>query len=522
MKRILILLLRTILPAMIMAQQFQSPILTDIRSHSSALQQKAASDNSTYLNPVLGGDYPDPTIVRVGNDYYMTHSSFHRMPGLTVLHSIDLLHWEPVSFALTQNLGSVWAPDICYYQGKYYIYFTVSQGNDDFSTYVVTTTNPRGSWSNPVNLNVGGWIDPCHAVDKTMGQRWMFLSGGHRIRLSDDGLSTTGHLEKVYDGWEYPDDWVTEGKALEGPKIRQIGNYYYWLNAQGGTAGAPTSHMVIVARSQSLDGPWENAPNNPIIHTYSGEERWWSKGHGSLIDTPDGKWYVAYHAYEKGFLNNGRQTLMEPVEINDAEWIEAPTGDKVDLPLPAPIQAHTPSKSNCLNNFRIGLDWKFYGDYQPDRFVVEKSCLAMKGKGDNLGTSAPLLFTTGSHKYEMTVKVVLDDKTTAGLVLYYNENLFVGLGCDLDMVYRWRRGIKRKMHRHQGKQTLWLKLCMDHNIVSGSYSLDGKHWIKEKLGMEVGGYNHNTLDGFQSLMPGVFVYGDGKAIFSEFNYKECF
>lgn len=479
-----------------------------------------ASDKYTYTNPILSGDYPDPTVIRVGSDYYMTHSSFHRMPGLTILHSEDLLHWEPVSFALSQHLGSVWAPDICYYQGIYYIYFTVSQGNDDFSTYVVTAAHPNGPWSEPVNLNLGGWIDPCHAVDEATGQRWIFMSGGHRIRLSSDGLSTIGKLEKVYNGWDYPNDWITEGKALEGPKIRRIGKYYYWLNAQGGTAGAPTSHMIIVARSQSIDGPWENAPNNPIVHTYSGEEKWWSKGHGSLIDTHDGQWYVVYHAYEKGFLNNGRQTLMEPVMINDAGWVEAPTGTKVDVPLPMPMQVRTNPRSNQLGDFRIGLDWKFYDNYQPSRFTIAEGCLVMKGQGDSPGSSAPLLFPTGNHKYEMTVKIVLHKKTTAGLTLFYNKKFFVGLGCDSDMVYRWRRGVKRKMHNHQGKQMLWLKLRMDHNTVSGSYSLDGKHWIKETLGMEVSGYNHNTLDEFQSLMPGIFVYGDGKATFGEFTYRE--
>ena len=81
---------------------------------------------ATYTNPILGGDYPDPTILREGNDYYMTHSAFDYQPGLTVFHSTDLVHWEPISFALKTYLGSIWAPDICKYEDKYYIYFTVA------------------------------------------------------------------------------------------------------------------------------------------------------------------------------------------------------------------------------------------------------------------------------------------------------------------------------------------------------------------------------------------------------------
>lgn len=164
-------------------------ILAGLVCHS-----REAAD-STYVNPVFGGDYPDPTIMRDGNDYYMTHSSFNYVPGLTVFHSTDLVNWEPVSFALTEYLGSVWAPDICRHDGKYYIYFTVTQGNDRFSNHVVTADSAEGPWSRPVDLGVGRWIDPCHVADGATGQRWLFLSGGHRIRLAADGLSVTGSLE---------------------------------------------------------------------------------------------------------------------------------------------------------------------------------------------------------------------------------------------------------------------------------------------------------------------------------------
>ena len=91
----------------------------------------------TYTNPVLGGDYPDPTIMREGDDYYMTHSAFDYQPGLAVFHSTDLVHWEPISFALKTYLGSIWAPDICKYGDKYYIYFTVAhpRGRMNFVTW---------------------------------------------------------------------------------------------------------------------------------------------------------------------------------------------------------------------------------------------------------------------------------------------------------------------------------------------------------------------------------------------------
>ncbi len=219
--------------------------------------------NGFYLNPILGGDYPDPTIMREGDDYYMTHSCFDYTPGLVVFHSKDLVNWQPISYGLKTYLGSVWAPDICKYGDKYYIYFTVSGVR---SNWVVWADSPYGPWSDPIDLKIGN-IDPCHIADKD-GTRYLFMSNGIRETLTPDGLAIVpGQQKKVYDGWQYPSDWVAECFCLEGPKLKYIDGYYYYLNAQGGTAGPPTSHMVVAARSESLDGPWENSPYNPIVRT---------------------------------------------------------------------------------------------------------------------------------------------------------------------------------------------------------------------------------------------------------------
>lgn len=476
--------------------------------------------HDTYTNPILGGDYPDPTIVRDGKDYYMTHSAFNYVPGLTIFHSSDLVNWKPVSFALTEYLGSVWAPDICKYEGKYYIYFTVSQGNDNFSNYVVYADRPEGPWSSPVDLHVGNWIDPCHVVDESTSQRWLFLSGGHRIRLADDGLSVIGKLEKIYDGWNIPEDWTIEGMALEGPKVKKIGQYYYYLNAQGGTAGAPTSHMAVVARSKSVDGPWENCPDNPLIHTYSGDERWWSKGHASLIDTPDGHWWTVYHAYEKGFLSYGRQTLLEPVRLTDNGWIEAPLGNKIEYPVNSPVSiSNGYDKSPLLSEFRIGLDWKFYKDYDPKRIEFKDGTLLMRGKGSNPAESSPILFVTGDHSYEFSVRIECDGNSTGGLILYYNDKFYIGHGCNSKDRYKWRRGEFRGKCWPDAKGPLWLKLRCENNVVTGYYSTDGLNWKKESFGMEMSGYNHNTLGDFQSVLPGLFAYGNGDVRFSNFKYQ---
>jgi beta-xylosidase len=494
---------------------FQLLSLTALSQTTSGPQRAGDLGNGTFLNPILGGDHPDPSILREGKDYYLTNSAFDYLPGLTIFHSTDLVNWEPISYALTTYLGSGWAPDLCKYDGKYYIYFTMA--GTGRSNYVVYANSPYGPWSAPVDLKLGG-IDPCHVVDET-GQRWLFLSGGSRVKLSPDGLSTVGFPEKVYGGWPYPEQWDVEGFALEGPKLKKIGAYYYWLNAEGGTAGPPTSHMVVVARSRSINGPWENAPGNPLIHTYSARERWWSKGHGSLVDAPDGRWWIVYHAYENGFLNLGRQTLIEPVELTKDGWLAAPSGTAIEKPLHKPVGSGQPiDRLAKLDQFRIGLDWRYYRYYDPARASVSNGVLTLQAYGATPHGSGPLLFVPGVHNYEISVKIDKDSGAAAGLVLFYNADFYVGTTFDSKKRYRWRKGTTKWSAPQNGNNRLWLKLRLIDHIVTGYYSDDGVAWEKEPWGMDVSGYQHNTLYDFLSVLPGLVAYGEGAVRFSELHF----
>ncbi len=475
------------------------------------------SGPATYTNPILGGDYPDPTILREGNDYYMTHSAFDYNPGLAVFHSTDLVHWEPISYALQTYLGSVWAPDICKHGDKYYIYFTVAhpRGRMNFVTYA---DSPYGPWSDPIDLKVGN-IDPCHVVGDN-GERWLFMSGGKRVRLTDDGLAILPEtMETVYAGWQYPEEWLTEGMCLEGPKLRKIGDYYYYLNAEGGTAGPPTSHMVVVARSKSIDGPWEDSPFNPLVHTYDAADRWWSKGHGSLIDTPDGRWYVVYHSYENGYTNLGRQTLLEPVVLGEDGWFHPVEGLDIEGPIEAPLPL-TPDvdRHSRLGEFRIGLDWKFYKSFDPDRVKVENGVLTMQGRGRTAADSSPMMCVAGEHSYEFEAEIELHGDVSAGLLLVYNSDFFMGTGFDKQRRMRFRKG-GASGRAPSGGNHLWLRVRNDRHVVTGEYSHDGKEWHRETWGMMIGGYDHNTLYEFQSVLPALFVAGDGYATFRNFTYR---
>jgi xylan 1,4-beta-xylosidase len=475
--------------------------------------------DGTYLNPILSGDHPDPTILKDGRDYYMTHSSFFSYPGLLIWHSLDLVNWEPVGPALRRNVGSVWAPDLVKYKGRYYIYFPgLKDGH--VTNYVVHADSIRGPWSDPVDLKIGD-IDPGHVVGPD-GKRYLFMGGGGMVPLADDGLSVTGKLKKVYSGWQYPADWVVTAFALEGPKLIRHGGYYHMLVAEGGTAGPPTSHMVVEARAKSLDGPWENSPYNPVVHTWSRDEKWWSKGHGSLVEGPNGKWYLVYHAYENGFWTLGRQTLLEPVEWTADGWLKS-AGYDVAKPIPKPGNAAVPHGMALSDDFRhnkMGVQWAFYQGNEDDakRYRYDDGALVLKGKGSSPHDCAPLEFIAGDQAYQVDVEAEIDDGAKAGLIVFYDDKLYAGMGFDANGFITHRYGtnrpgsavLPRRMH---------LRLVNDRNIVTMYASTDGKTWSRYGPAIEVSGYNHNVADGFLSLRPALYAAGTGEVRFRDFRYR---
>ena len=489
-------------------------------------QRIADLGDGRYRNPVLAGDRPDPNVLKDGEDYFATFSSFEYYPGIPIWHSRDLVHWTPIAAALRKYIGTVWALDISRHGGRYFIYIPALDPHDSarpLKTWVIHADDMRGPWSDPVDMRLDGYIDPGHAVGED-GKRYLFFNGGRRVRISDDGLSAAGEVEHVYDGWPIPDDWIIEGFALEGPKLLRKDGWFYMFSGQGGTAGPPTSHMVVVARSRSIHGPWENCPHNPIVRTAHRDEPWWSRGHATPVQGPAGDWWLIYHGYENGFRTLGRQMLLEPMAWSSDGWPKA-TGGDLSRPLAKPRPASTGSHGIALSGFSDdSFDKKLafhasQGDYSR-RVKLKDGVLQLAGEGTGPADSSPLLFVAGDRSYDVSVEIEIDGAAQGGLLLFYNEKLFCGLGLSEGKLHAYRIGQEERWPPGGPATTrrLHLRAVNDENVVTFFHSLDGKSWTKERS-FEVAGYNHNVADGFLSLRPGIYASGKGAATFRNLTYR---
>lgn len=488
-------------------------------------QRTADLGDGTYLNPIIAGDRPDPTILKDGDDYYMTFSSFYAYPGLVIWHSTDLVNWVPLGPALHEPLGVVWAADLCKHEGRYFIYLPANPNGREWKIFVIWADDIHGPWSDPVDLKIDGCIDPGHVVGED-GKRYLFVNGIRKVRLTDDGLAIDGALEHAYRPWRYPDEWVTENFAPEGPKLLRRGRWFYLVTAVGGTAGPATSHMVIAARSASVHGPWEHCPHNPLVRTLHESEPWWSRGHASLVEGPAGDWWMVYHGYENGFRTLGRQVLLEPIEWTEDGWFRAKGGD-LSRPLPKPTRGTLGSAGHALSGDfsrdRLGNQWAFHepSASEMQRVTYGNRSLQLAGSGASPADSSPLTCIVGDRAYQAEVTLDLVGAGEGGMLLFYNHKAFVGIGFTPNelRVFQYAEEqvwARQKMPTRRAR----IRITNDRHTVTYHYSHDkGRTWTRLDTRMEVSGLHHNVFGGFLSLKIALYSAGTGAVRLSDFSYR---
>ena len=408
-----------------------------------------------YFNPIMAGFYPDPSVCRKGDTYYLVNSSFSFFPGVPIFTSKDLVNWTQIGHVLDRKSqlplegqhvsGGIFAPAISYNEkNKTFYMITTNVGAGNF---YVKSKDPAKGWSEPIYLRKVGGIDPSFFFDKD-GRGYIVNNdeplGGHAYegersimlhRFDVAGDSVVGdQIQIVRSGThvqKYP-IWI------EGPHMYRIGKYYYLMCAEGGTG---TWHSEVIFRAKSPEGPWEeNKEGNPILTQRTGldpnrADAVSSAGHADIVSTPDGKWYAVFLAcrpYEEDYYNTGRDTYLLPVTWKDG-W---PTILKKDTPIPTVNDKPNlkPAENQWTGNFsytdtfkdsKLNQRWMLLRN--PTDFYTIGDGITIQSKDVNIAErkSPSAIFVRQQHT-TFTAETQLSftprsEKDLAGFVLLQNE-----------------------------------------------------------------------------------------------------
>ncbi|MDO3413349.1 glycoside hydrolase family 43 protein [Saccharibacillus sp. CPCC 101409] len=391
-----------------------------------------------YANPVIPGFHPDPSICRVGEDYYLVTSTFEYFPGVPVFHSRDLVHWRRIGHCLTNEVqlplgeagssGGIFAPTLRHHDGWFYMTTTNVSGIGNF---YVRARNPAGPWSDPIPVAQGG-IDPSLLFDedgKVYFQSACDGGEGNGIYQCEMEIETGVLLTPSRLIWQ-----GTGGACPEGPHLYKVGALYYLMIAEGGTE---YGHMETIARSAQPYGPYEACPHNPILSHRSMDSGIQATGHADLVQAQDGSWWAVLlgirpAAYPKRH-HLGRETFLAPVTWTEDGWPIFGRGGVIDgemqaPQLPARVWPQPPVRDH-FESEELGLEWIFLRNPRPgSRSLRERrGYLALRGDKTTLDDGkAPVFVGRRLSHFRCRTAASLTfepraDGQEAGLTLFMNE-----------------------------------------------------------------------------------------------------
>ncbi|MBP3578045.1 MAG: family 43 glycosylhydrolase [Lachnospiraceae bacterium] len=408
----------------------------------------------SYKNPILTGMHPDPSIVCVGDDFYMVNSSFVFFPCIPISHSKDLIHWEVIGHAITNpawsGLGHLeggrgyWAPDISYYDGRFYITATYRQNDtvDDVDSYawnatpyrrqmVVSSERPEGPYSEPAFIEEDG-IDPSIFTDDD-GRRYMLLNRGARIfEISPDGTKQLSEAKLLYYGHNK--------RAPEGSHLLKKDGWYYLFQAEGGTG---MGHRISVARSKELFGTYKPCPFNPIMRQEDPKQAIQRCGHGKPVCTPKGEWYMAYlcgRQIDGKWSLLGRETALDKITWTADGWpmVNNLQGPSVLAKKPELEEFAAPEEPTEFGGQPLGLQWVTVREPEENFAEVREDGIYLLGsRADLCEVSARNLLLQRQTSFNFSAEtrlsyVTLQDGQDAGMTCYYDENTYLKFGVFID------------------------------------------------------------------------------------------
>lgn len=398
-----------------------------------------------YNNPVQRGFFPDPSVIRVGEDYYMVNSSFQYFPCIPISHSRDLVNWEIIGHAVSEpeyldlsgikDSHGIWAPDIFYYDNEFYIVATMRL-NGDSDEYggalrqqiIMKSKTPEGPYSKPIWLDADA-IDPSLFVDDD-GKKYMVTARAATVwELSDDFSKVISPPRTAWKG--------TGERCSEGPHIMKKDGYYYAIVAEGGTG---YGHGINVARSKELFGEYEECPYNPIMRQTDPSKLIQRAGHGKLVDDTNGDWWALYLCGRRNggnYTTLGRETALDMVSWTDDGWFLINDGNGPSEEQHAPEFADSDEKNNkFFDDFdlnKLSLEWEFVRnpDYSNISLNSERPGFLRIWAGDkNLNDiEAKNTLLHREQEFGFTAETKLEFNPTegarAGLTCYYSTATYI-------------------------------------------------------------------------------------------------
>ncbi len=387
-----------------------------------------------YQNPILRGMYPDPSVCSYEGKYYMVCSTFQYFPGVPVFESEDMVNWKKIGHCLTRpsqieldgvrSSGGVFAPTIRCRNGRFYMVTTNDSVPQNFYVY---TDDIYGEWSEPITVDQDG-IDPSLFFE---GEHTYFISNGSdengvgSIQMCEIDIATGQKLTPSKILWQ-----GTGGRYLESPHLYRFGEYYYLVEAEGGTE---YGHMANYARSKSIWGPYEPYPHNPVLTNRNlGGYPLQAAGHGDIVEDAKGNWWFVHLAFRQigqydTFHHLGRETCLVPLNWQEDGWFTLGTDGTARLEMEAPqgaaFQAQKFLYQKDIHALSEDKEWLFLRIPVQDNYRFEKDRICLAGTAVTLREAASPTFTC-IRQTEFAVSLtcdILPGRQESGVSIYMDE-----------------------------------------------------------------------------------------------------
>lgn len=470
-------------------------------------------------NPVLRGFNPDPSFLRVGDDYYIATSTFEWFPGVQIHHSRDLVHWRLIGHILQDtirlnlagvgNSCGVWAPSLSWHDGEFFLVYTTvrtfGKGRPfkDTPVYLITARDIQGPWSEPVHLTSSGF-DPSLFHDDD-GSKWLvnmlwdFRKG--RSRFAGITAQSYNHATRRLEGPLHP--LLKKDVLTEGPNLYKRNGYYYLMLAEGGTGW---NHGISMARAKSVTGPYELDPQGSVLTSRDDESLPLQKaGHGELVETPAGEWYLAHLCSRPVGKERrcmlGRETALQKVVWNQDGWLRLASGGtaaQVDVPAPKelpPSPWPAPAARDDFDNPHPDVSWSALRQPIAEswaNFKARPGWLRLIGRESLSSHYEQSLLARRLQSFHVLAQTCLEFAPTtfnqmAGLICWYDTGTYyylrvtheetqgkvLGIVLSDDGVYD--ELLDTQIAINDWKQC-FLRAEIDHERLQFSASPDGKQW----------------------------------------------